>query len=172
MSEVTLLKTWHEELASLTEDTKTIFANDIIGISPPSFKVKSSKFVVNQSIDAESTELESFKDQVKGFAKAQGEIIVEFSRGCKDVVQQSLLNEDFYVVQMMIGPSEKISSSLTLLNEYWPEDHNPVHVWPMIFFIFLLALLANQSECFELFQLRVIAEADIAFAIAMHHLKT
>ncbi|KAM7516644.1 hypothetical protein LguiA_006227 [Lonicera macranthoides] len=141
MSEVTLSKTWPEELVSLTEYTKTRFVNDTIGISPLSFKVKSSEFVVNQSINAESTELENFKDQVKRFAKAQGEIIVEFSRGCKDVVQQSFLNEDFYVVQKMIGPSEKISSSLTLLNEYWPEDHDPVHVWPVIFFVFLLALI-------------------------------
>ncbi|KAM7531768.1 hypothetical protein LguiB_035178 [Lonicera macranthoides] len=140
MSEVTLLKTWREELASLAEDTETGFAGDTIGISPPAFEVKTSEFVVNQSIDAESAEFESFKDQVKGFAKAWGEIIVEFSRGCKDVVQQSLLTEDSYVVQKMRGPCEKISTSLRLLNQYLPEDRDPVHVWPVIFFVLLLAL--------------------------------
>ncbi|KAM7529176.1 hypothetical protein LguiB_032586 [Lonicera macranthoides] len=127
MSEVTLLKTWHEELASLAEDTETGFAGDTIGIAPLAFEVKSSEFVVNQSINVESAELDSFKDQVMGFANAWGEIIVEFSKGCKDVVQQSLLTEDSYVVQKMRGPSEKISSSLTLLNEYLPNDRDPVH---------------------------------------------
>ena len=43
----------------------------------------SSAYTVSRSSVVKS---ESLKDQVKGFAMAQGEIVVELGSGCKDIV--------------------------------------------------------------------------------------
>lgn len=147
MAEFTGRKSWPEELASLVEDSGIRYsaaAGDAIGISTPAFDMKRSGFIVGgESPLSELGESESFKDQVKGFAKAWGEIIVEFGRGCKDVVQQSLLTEDSYVVQKMRGPWAKVSGRLRFLNEFLPEDRDPIHAWPVIFFVFILAVAGN-----------------------------
>ncbi|KAA8518794.1 hypothetical protein F0562_016432 [Nyssa sinensis] len=87
-------------------------------------------------------ESESLKDQAKGFAKAWGELIFELGRGCRDIVQQNFVTEDSYVVQKLKGPMAKVSSKLRFFNECLPEDRNPVHAWPVIFFVFLLAFAA------------------------------
>ncbi|KAK3021350.1 hypothetical protein RJ639_045983 [Escallonia herrerae] len=138
MTEVTRTKTWREELASLVEDTGIRYTGDAIGsLSPPAFEVKRSEFIVGEAGEQEP---ESFKDQVKGFAKAWGEIVVELGRGCRDVVQQSLLTDDSYVVKKIRGPCTNVSCKLRLLNEYLPEDRDPLHAWPVIIFVFILAL--------------------------------
>ncbi|KAM7468161.1 hypothetical protein LguiB_015723 [Lonicera macranthoides] len=138
MSEVTGSRPWREEHASLVEDTGTRYTGEEIGLSTPSFEVQRSDFTAGQLPVLE----ESFKDQVKGFANAWGEIIVELGKGCRDVVQQSLLTEDSYVTQKIRGPCEKVSGSLRFMNDYLPEDRDPVNAWPVIFLVFLLTLTA------------------------------
>jgi pimeloyl-ACP methyl ester carboxylesterase len=140
MTEVTILKSWREDLASLAEETETVYSDDLISPPAADFEIKNSKFIVSESVEAGSLESESFADQVKGFGKAWGEIMIELSRGCMDVVQQSLLTEDSYVVQKMRGPCEKVSGSFRFLNDYLPEDRDPIHAWPVIFFVFLVSL--------------------------------
>lgn len=134
MSEVTGSKSWREELMSLVDDTGIRYSTgDAIGFSSPVFETKRSHF---GEVEGES---ESFKDQVKGFAKAWGEIVFELGKGCKDIVQQNYLTDDSYIVQKMRAPMAKVSGGLSFLNEYLPEDRDPVHSWSVIFFVFLLA---------------------------------
>uniref|UniRef100_A0A5B7C9F6 AB hydrolase-1 domain-containing protein n=1 Tax=Davidia involucrata TaxID=16924 RepID=A0A5B7C9F6_DAVIN len=142
MSEVTGSKSWRDELASLVEDTGIRYTGDEIGISTPVFEIKRSEFIVGESLEGESAESESFKDQVKEFAKAWGELILELGKGFRDIVQQNLVTEDSYVVRKLRTPLSKVSSKLRFLNEYLPEDRDPVHAWPVIFIVFLLAFAA------------------------------
>ncbi|CAK9154572.1 unnamed protein product [Ilex paraguariensis] len=140
MVEVAGSKSLREELASLVEDTGIQYIRGgAIGISTPAFETKRSDF---EPPESESVESESFKDQVKGFAKAWGEIIVELGRGCRDILQQSVLTEDSYIVKKFRGPFAQVSCNLKCLNEYLPEDRDPVHAWPVIFFVFIIAFAA------------------------------
>lgn len=129
--------TWRDELASLVEDTGIRYSREPIGVSTAS--------VVSES-RANSTESESLKDQVKGFAMAWGEILMELGRGCRDIVQQSLLNQDSYIVRKLQKPYAKVSGRLKYLNEFLPEDRDPAHAWSVIFFVFILAL-AGEFQC-------------------------
>ncbi|XP_059646924.1 uncharacterized protein LOC132293450 isoform X2 [Cornus florida] len=143
MSEVTGSKSWRDELVSLVEDSGIRYTSEAIGISTtPAFEMKRSGFVAGDSPEGELAESESLKDQVKEFAKAWGELILELGKGCRDVVQQNFVTEDSYVVQKMREPMAKVSSKLRFLNDYLPEDRDPVHAWPVIFFVFLLAFAA------------------------------
>lgn len=132
------LRSWREELASLVEDTGIRFHGEVIGISTPAFETK--KFGFESTGNDTSAEPESFKDQIKGFAKAWGEMVVEFGRGCKDVLQQTLLTDDSYIVKKTRGPLAEVSQRLGFFSEYLPEDRDPVHAWLVIFSVFVLAL--------------------------------
>ncbi|XAR69041.1 hypothetical protein NMG60_11000493 [Bertholletia excelsa] len=138
MSEVTVSRSWQEELMSLVEDTGVRYNGDAIGISNSALEAKRSEFIVGEQ-DGESAESESLKDQVKGFSKAWGEMVLELGKGCKDIVQQNLLTEDSYIVQKLRGPMAKVSGRLRFLNEYLPEDRDPFHAWSVICIVFLIA---------------------------------
>ncbi|PIN18475.1 hypothetical protein CDL12_08847 [Handroanthus impetiginosus] len=129
-------KSWRDELASLVEDTGIRFNGDSIGSLSPEF---SDKTMVSAA-EEPAEEMESLKDQIKGFAKAWGEMVLDFGKGCRDVVQQTILTEDSYLVKKIKGPLAEVSEKLRFLNEFLPEDRDPVHVWPVIFFVFILAL--------------------------------
>ncbi|KAL8135979.1 uncharacterized protein LOC141713589 [Apium graveolens] len=132
MSELSTTKSWQDELASLVEDTGIRYSGDGSSISTPSFKT-----------EADQVEQESFVDQVKGFGKAWGEIIIEFGKGCKDVAaQQNIVTGDCYVVKKIRGHYVEVSGRLSFLNEFLPEDRHPAHVWPILFFVFILSLAA------------------------------
>ncbi|KAL2485260.1 alpha/beta-Hydrolases superfamily protein [Abeliophyllum distichum] len=131
---------WREELASLVGDPGIRFTDKAIGVSAHEFMTKESVFESPESESAVAAESESLKDQMKGFATAWGEMLVELGRGCKDVVQQTLLTEDSYIAKKTKGPLAEISEKVSFLNEFLPEDRYPVHAWPVIFFVFILAI--------------------------------
>lgn len=141
MSEVTGLNTWRHDLASLVDDTGIRYAADPIGVSTPSFEAATTGYVTGDTQrNDESAPSETLKDQVKGFAMAWGEIALEFGRGCRDIVQQSLLTEDSYIVRKLRKPCARASAKVGYLNEFLPEDRDPAHAWPIVFFVFVLAL--------------------------------
>ncbi|KAG2690247.1 hypothetical protein I3760_09G178700 [Carya illinoinensis] len=142
MSEVRGSNFLPEERASLVDDSGIRYAGEPIGIFPPSFETTSSEFVSGDSRTKESEETESLKDQVKGFAVAWGEILLEFGRGCRDIAQQSLLTDDSYIVRKLRKPFANVSGRLKFLNEFLPEDRHPAHAWSVIFFVFILAVAA------------------------------
>ncbi|CAA6654795.1 unnamed protein product [Spirodela intermedia] len=79
---------------------------------------------------------ESLKDQVEGFLKASGELLVELGRSCKDIALQTLEGmEDSHVGRNMRSACVFAASRLGFLNEYLPEDRDPVHAWPVIIFV-------------------------------------
>ncbi|KAL9667034.1 hypothetical protein QQ045_001379 [Rhodiola kirilowii] len=83
---------------------------------------------------------ESLKEQVEGFVKAWGELIVELGKGCVDILRQNFVTDDCYVVQKLRKPCAKVSGKLRILNEFLPEDRDPVLAWPVVLFVFILAL--------------------------------
>ncbi|KAK6943753.1 Alpha/beta hydrolase fold-1 [Dillenia turbinata] len=138
MSEVRGGRTWQEELASLVEDTGIIYPSNQIGVTNPIIETR--KLQINSFEQEEGIVSESLKDQVKGFMKAWGELLVELAKGCRDIVLQNIVNEESFVVQRLRGPCSKAQRRLRFLNEYLPEDKDPVHAWPVILFVFFLAL--------------------------------
>ncbi|CAA3004090.1 Alpha beta-Hydrolases superfamily isoform 2 [Olea europaea subsp. europaea] len=137
------LNSWREELASLVEDTGIPFTGDGIGIlTPGSTTTEPPLFESVETEATSSVESESIKDQINGFAKAWAELMAELGRGCKDVVQQTLLTEDSYIVKKTKEPLNQVTEKLRFLNEFLPEDRDPVQAWSVIFFVFILALAA------------------------------
>lgn len=141
MSEVRGSNTWRDELASLVEDSEIQYAAEPVGVST-SFDTKSAEFAFDESRGHESEGSESLKDQLKGFAMAWGEILMELGKGCRDIAEQSLLTEDSYIGRKLRKPYAKVSGRLRFLNEFLPEDRDPAHAWSVIFFVFILALAA------------------------------
>ncbi|KAF2312034.1 hypothetical protein GH714_027815 [Hevea brasiliensis] len=142
MAEVRGGNTWTEDLASLVEDTGIRYAavttaGDSIGFSAPAFK--KSGFVGDYGGEEEA-KTESFKEQVTGFLKSWGEMLLDLGKGCKDIVEQSLITEDSFIVRKVGKPMTKVSDRFKILNEFLPEDRDPAHAWPVIFFVFILAL--------------------------------
>uniref|UniRef100_A0A9I9CVV4 AB hydrolase-1 domain-containing protein n=1 Tax=Cucumis melo TaxID=3656 RepID=A0A9I9CVV4_CUCME len=150
MSEIS--SSWSEEFAGLWEDSGIRYVAEPIGISSPSFENTGSIFPVESGNYKESVESESLKNQVKGFALAWGEILLELGRGCRDIVKQNLITEDSYV-QKLRGPCASVTSRLSFLNEFLPEDRDPVYAWPVIFFVSILAFTVicvnNRQESFS-----------------------
>lgn len=129
----TATNSWHDDLASLLDDS----------VVRDPFAERKSDYVSPSDYSVES---EGVKEQVKEFVKAWGEMMLELAKGFKDVVEQSLMTEDSFVVRKLGKPFAKVKGRLMFLNEYLPEDRDPAHAWPVIFFVYFLAL-AGASVC-------------------------
>uniref|UniRef100_A0A1J3GE86 AB hydrolase-1 domain-containing protein n=1 Tax=Noccaea caerulescens TaxID=107243 RepID=A0A1J3GE86_NOCCA len=135
--------TWQDELASLMDGGLQYDDGSPIDLTADSeLRSKSSGFGSVDGSGSGSEPVESLKDQVTGFMKSWGEMLLDLAIGCKDVVQQNLVSEDSVVVRKLRKPAAKVSKKLSFLNEYLPEDRDPIHAWPVIVFVFLLALTA------------------------------
>lgn len=137
MAEMRGRGTWTEELASLIEDSGVRYGGDPNASSATSFEVRRSVYAP-QSEWVESGE--SLKEQALGFVMAWCEILLELGRGFRDILRQNLMNKDSYVVRKFGGPCSKVSKRLRFLNDFLPEDRDPVHAWSIVFFVFFLAL--------------------------------
>lgn len=94
------------------------------------------------------SETESFGDQVREFVKAAMEMSVEFAKGCRDIVWQSIGRDDSYIgknFRRLKGPCEKVCGKLRFFNEYLPEDKDPLHAWSVICFVFILAFAGKNA---------------------------
>ncbi|KAJ4980048.1 hypothetical protein NE237_010828 [Protea cynaroides] len=142
MSEVTVTKSWREELTSHAEDTGITYTDYGIGVAPTAVETMATSFIGVEGLESSAAEAEGFKEQVKGFLTASAEMLLELARGCRDVVEQNLGNENSFIVRKFGGPWTKVTSRLSFLNDYLPEDRDPVHAWPVVFLVFILALTA------------------------------
>ncbi|KAK6138057.1 hypothetical protein DH2020_028195 [Rehmannia glutinosa] len=90
-----------------------------------------------------AAEVGDWRFQVAEFAKGAAEMSVEFGKGVRDVMKQSILRDDSVVMRKFKGPCLKILGKLSFLNEYLPEDRDPVRAWTVIacVWVFLLAVL-------------------------------
>jgi hypothetical protein len=96
------------------------------------------------------------KECVKEFMIGVTEMAVEFGKGCRDIVKQSLVNEDSYIVRKLgrdsyigkkvKGPCAKLFAKLSVFNEYLPEDKDPIHAWSVIFFVSVLAFAGEATS--------------------------
>ncbi|GFP81006.1 hypothetical protein PHJA_000243900 [Phtheirospermum japonicum] len=74
---------------------------------------------------------------------------VEFGKGVRDVVRQSVLRDDSVIMRKFKGPCLTILGKLSFLNQYLPEDRDPVHAWTVIasvWFILLAVLIVNITQ--------------------------
>ncbi|KAL8152775.1 hypothetical protein V2J09_010535 [Rumex salicifolius] len=140
MSEFEGSEQWREEMTSLLEDHEIRYTADFFSSPIPSSDLKQTHFGYPGSFEGQVSEPENLKDKIKGFAESWGELLMDLSRGCKDILQQSLVDKDSYIVQKFGGPVSKVSGRLSFLNDYLPEDRDPVHAWPVILCVFVLAL--------------------------------
>ncbi|KAK1283112.1 hypothetical protein QJS10_CPB21g01206 [Acorus calamus] len=131
-------RSWRDELASLMEDTGIRYIDADDG------DLRADLGIVDgfkASDDQEEAEKESLSEQLKGFLAASGEMLRELGRGCWDIAQQqSIVTEDSYIVKKIRGPCSVISARLEFLNEFLPEDRDPKHSWPVVIFVFFLAI--------------------------------
>ncbi|RRT51706.1 hypothetical protein B296_00025114 [Ensete ventricosum] len=141
--------TWQDELASLVEDTGIRYAAGVAAADEEERDggdlggrvFEKGYYGVYEEGTVAAAE-ESLKEQLTGFVMATGEMLRELGRGCWDIAQQSLEGVDeTYVGKKVKGHWTVASQRLEFLNEYLPEDRDPVHAWSVIVGVFLLALL-------------------------------
>ncbi|RRT84082.1 hypothetical protein B296_00015745, partial [Ensete ventricosum] len=136
--------TWQEELTGLVGDTGIRYAavaeEEERGAGGTGGRVLGKGYfrVYEEGAGLE----ESLKEQVTGFVVATGEMLRELGRGFWDVAQQSLEGVgETYVGKKVRGHWDAVLQRLEFVNEYLPEDRDPVHAWPIVITVFLLALL-------------------------------
>lgn len=133
--------TWTEELTRLVDDN-----------GPRSYDSRATSDVPAQEEAAAAAAAvgkgeveESWKFHMVEFAKGFGEMSLEFGKGVRDVVKQSILREDSVIVKKLRGPCQKACGKLRFLNEYLPEDRDPVHAWSVILLVSFLAFVGNSK---------------------------
>ncbi|KAJ6913744.1 hypothetical protein NC651_016091 [Populus alba x Populus x berolinensis] len=137
------VNTWADELASLMADSGIRYTGEPIDMTapPPPLPIFAATGIMGSETEMER-ERESLKEQVTGFLKSWGEMVVDLGKGCKDIVTQNLVTEDSFIVRKFGKPMAKASARLKFLNEFLPEDRDPALAWPVILFVFVLALAA------------------------------
>ncbi|KAJ3682814.1 hypothetical protein LUZ60_013041 [Juncus effusus] len=140
--------TWHEELATLVGDTGIRYPpgdvtdHNLNGHSLNGDTVKGEAYF-GYGEEKDGGEEENWKDQIKGFVESTAEMMRELGRGCWDIAKQSIEGaEESEMVKKMRGPLSEVGEKLSFLNEYLPEDKEPVHAWPVVISVFLIAFLA------------------------------
>ena len=141
------VNTWADELASLMEDSGIRYTGEPIDMTapppPPPLPIFAATGIMGSETEMER---ESLNEQVTGFLKSWGEMVVDLGKGCKYIVTQSnLVTEDSFIVRKFGKPMAKASARLKFLNEFLPEDRDPALAWPVILFVFVLALAGNNN---------------------------
>lgn len=95
-------------------------------------------------------EIGSAVGHAREFARGAAEMCVELARGCRDIVRQTLGDDDSflarrlgrgsYVAGRLRGPCARALARLDRLNEYLPEDKDPAHVWSVVLFVAVVAV--------------------------------
>lgn len=89
--------------------------------------------------EVKGNDTENWKFHAVEFAKGFAEMSVEFGKGVRDVLKQSVIREDSVLVRKVGVPCYKVCRRLSFLNEYLPEDRDPAHAWSVIVFVVFLA---------------------------------
>lgn len=117
----------------------------------------------SSSSAGKAAEIGDWKFQVAEFAKGAAEMSVEFGKGVRDVVKQTLLREDSVIMRKLKGPCLKIWGKLGFLNEYLPEDRDPVHAWTLISCVLIITLAGDYR-----LSLFIVLEIDCGNIIVMN----
>lgn len=107
------------------------------------------RYSSSSAVNAAAGEVGDWKFQVAEFAKGAAEMSVEFGKGVRDVVNQTVLREDSVIMKKLKGPCHKCFGKLRFLNDYLPEDRDPVHAWTVIvcvWIVTLAVLIVNNTQ--------------------------
>ncbi|KAM0924233.1 hypothetical protein ACQ4PT_005008 [Festuca glaucescens] len=124
--------TWHEELATL------------VGDAAPAAAVNSAAGGRGWygEEDEEGKPEEGWAQQAKGFAQSTAEMLRELGLGVWDVAAQSLAGaEDSELARRLRRPAAAAGKRLSFMNEYLPEDRDPVRCWAVVAAVAFVALL-------------------------------
>ncbi|KAL4592203.1 hypothetical protein LXL04_005190 [Taraxacum kok-saghyz] len=110
--------------------------DEVNGVMPPYAAGAGVGFGSN----AQRVSTEDWRFHATEFAKGVAELSVEFGKGCRDVVRQSVLRDDSFVVRNFGGPCKSACTKLKFLNEYLPEDRDPMHSWSVVSFVFAVVI--------------------------------
>lgn len=118
-------------------------------------------------------EFVKLKECITEFMMGAAEMTVELGKGCRDIVKQSLVNEDSYIARhfgrdsyfgkRIKGPYEKLCGKLSFFNDYLPEDKDPLHAWSVIFFVSLIAFAG------EIFNTLLFNTETVIFPLVFEH---
>lgn len=106
-----------------------------------------ARFAGNSGMAYRYRRNESFLDHATEFGKAVMEMSVEFGKGCRDIVWQSIGREDTYLgrsFRRMKGPCAKFCAKLRFFNDYMPEDKDPLYAWSVICLVSVLAIAGKK----------------------------
>lgn len=108
--------------------------------------MSSSRYRNDSGWQSSAPEAEGLADHVTEFMKAAAEMTVEFGKGCRDIVRQSLVKEDSYIGRTLRKGSWYVGrrvrwacEKLRVFNECLPEDKDPLHAWAIILIISAIA---------------------------------
>lgn len=101
------------------------------------------------AVDGGDPAASDWRFQMKEFAKGAAEMSVEFGKGVRDVVKQSVLKDEPEIVRKLKGPCANICRKLRFLNEYLPEDRDPYHAWSVIACVWVFALVALIANAYQ-----------------------
>ncbi|PWA72503.1 alpha/Beta hydrolase fold protein [Artemisia annua] len=87
---------------------------------------------------------DDFRYQATEFFKGVAELSVEFGKGCRDVVKQSILRDDSFIVRNFGGVCKSVCVRFKFLNRYLPEDRDPMHSWSVIAVVFAVVLAGSR----------------------------
>ncbi|XAR60473.1 hypothetical protein NMG60_11033872 [Bertholletia excelsa] len=92
--------------------------------------------------DQAGGDFQDWKYHAVEFAKGVAEMSMGLGRGCRDVVRQSVIAKDSYFMRRFGTPCTRFFARFSFLNEYLPEDRDPVHSWSVILFVAVVAIAA------------------------------
>ncbi|CAL4930473.1 unnamed protein product [Urochloa decumbens] len=129
--------TWHEDLATLVGDTTGVRLPGAGGDAPAA-AVGAGWYGEEEEGRAE----EGWVQQAKGFAESTAEMLRELGRGLWDVAAQSLAGaEDSELARRLRKRAKATGKRLSFMNEYLPEERDPVRCWLIVAAVAFVTLL-------------------------------
>ncbi|CAM0872653.1 unnamed protein product [Alopecurus aequalis] len=128
--------TWHEELATLVGDA------GVDAAPAAAVNLAAVRGGGWYGEEEEGKAEEGWAQQAKGFAQSTAEMLRELGLGVWDVAAQSLAGaEDSELARRLRGPAAAAGKRLSFMNEYLPEDRDPVRCWVVVAAVAFVALL-------------------------------
>ncbi|KAK3147576.1 hypothetical protein QOZ80_3BG0284080 [Eleusine coracana subsp. coracana] len=132
--------TWHEELSTLV-DTGISLPGAGVDAAPPAVNVGpvgAGWYGDEEGVKAE----EGWAQQARGFAESTAEMLLELGRGLWDVGAQSLASaEDTELARRLRRQAAATGKRLSFMNEYLPEERDPVRCWVVVAAVAFVTLL-------------------------------
>lgn len=136
--------TWHEDLATFVGDTG-IRLPGAGGDAPAAANVAAVGAGWYGEEEEEGRAEEGWAQQVKGFAESTAEMLRELGRGLWDVAAQSLAGaEDSELARRLKKRAAATGKRLSFMNEYLPEERDPVRCWLIVAAVAFVTLLGNR----------------------------